>query len=104
MRKAVIVVAGGSGKRMGSELPKQFLSVNEKPILMHTLSNLYSFDNDMVIVERCDTAKNGDIIVAMTEENEVTLKRYFKEKGHFRLQPENDYMEPIILDCQNLSH
>ena len=34
----------------------------------------------------------------MTEENEVTLKRYFKEKGHFRLQPENDYMEPIILD------
>lgn len=50
MRKAVIVVAGGSGKRMGSELPKQFLSVNEKPILMHTLSNLYSFDNDMVIV------------------------------------------------------
>ena len=48
MRKAVIVVAGGSGKRMGSELPKQFLSINEKPILMHTLSNLYSFDNDYV--------------------------------------------------------
>ena len=34
----------------------------------------------------------------MNDENEVTLKRFYKEKNHFRLQPENDYMEPIILD------
>lgn len=80
-----------------------YLVPKKKEVFVLTVSgnsmiNAGIFDNDMVIVERCDTAKNGDIVVAMTEENEVTLKRYFKEKGHFRLQPENDYMEPIILD------
>ncbi len=55
-------------------------------------------DNDIVIVERKNTAKNGDIVVAMTEENEVTLKTFYKEKEHFRLQPENSSMEPIILN------
>lgn len=55
------------------------------------------FDQDIVIVERKKTANNGDIVVAMTEENEVTLKRYFKEEDHIRLQPENDTMAPIIL-------
>ena len=43
------------------------------------------------------TAKNGDIVVAMTDENEVTLKTFYKEKDYFRLQPENDFMNPIIL-------
>ena len=42
MKRAVIVVAGGSGKRMGCDMPKQFLPVGGKPILMHTLNNLYS--------------------------------------------------------------
>ena len=55
------------------------------------------YDNDIVIVERCKTAKNGDIIVAMDEENQVTIKRYFKESDYIRLQPENDYMIPIIV-------
>ena len=50
MKRAVIVVAGGSGKRMGGDMPKQFLPVGGKPILMHTLNNLYSFDKDMLIV------------------------------------------------------
>ena len=54
------------------------------------------FDNDYVIVKRCQTAKNGDIVVAMTDENEVTLKTFYKEKDHIRLQPENDTMEPLI--------
>ena len=54
--------------------------------------------NDIVIVERCENAKNGDMVVAMNDNNEVTLKTFYKENGHFRLQPENDYMEPIILD------
>ena len=54
--------------------------------------------NDIVIVERCETARNGDMVVAMNDENEVTLKTYYKENGHFRLQPENDTMAPIILD------
>ncbi len=54
-------------------------------------------DNDIVIVERVNTAKNGDIVVAMNDENEVTLKTFYKEKNYFRLQPENDFMAPIIL-------
>ena len=56
------------------------------------------FDGDVVIVQKQNTARNGDIVVAMTSENEVTLKTYYKEKDHFRLQPENDTMAPIILD------
>lgn len=55
-------------------------------------------DNDIVIVQRQQVANNGDIIVAMTEDNEVTLKTFYKEDGYFRLQPENDTMAPIILD------
>ena len=43
------------------------------------------------------TAKNGDIVVAMTEQNEATIKTFYKEKDHIRLQPENDTMDPIIL-------
>ena len=42
-------------------------------------------------------ANNGETVVAMNEENEVTVKTYYKEDGYFRLQPENDFMEPIIL-------
>ncbi|MFB7155464.1 MULTISPECIES: transcriptional repressor LexA [unclassified Lysinibacillus] len=55
-------------------------------------------DGDLVIVKQKATADNGDIVVAMTEENEATVKRFFKEKSHFRLQPENATMEPIIVD------
>lgn len=54
-------------------------------------------DGDIIIVERCNTAKNGEKVVAMTDENEVTLKTFYKEDGYFRLQPENDFMLPIIL-------
>ncbi|CAM3454229.1 MULTISPECIES: transcriptional repressor LexA [Brevibacillus] len=55
-------------------------------------------DGDYVIVRQQSVANNGDIVVAMTEEDEATVKRFFKEKNHFRLQPENSTMEPIILD------
>ena len=55
-------------------------------------------DDDIVIVKKQKEANNGDIIVAMTDENEVTLKRFYKEKNHIRLQPENDALEPIILN------
>ena len=64
----------------------------------NSMINAGIFDGDIVIVQRQNSAKNGDIIVAMTSKNEVTLKTYYKEKGHFRLQPENDTMDPIILD------
>ena len=54
------------------------------------------FNNDYVIVKRQQNAKNGDIVVAMTDENEVTLKTFYKESDHIRLQPENDTMAPLI--------
>ncbi|MEH7126462.1 transcriptional repressor LexA [Bacillus sp. JJ1532] len=54
-------------------------------------------DGDYVIVRQQQTANNGDIIVAMTEDDEATVKRFFKEKDYIRLQPENSTMEPIIL-------
>ena len=61
------------------------------------------FDGDYVIVQKQKVARNGEIVVAMTEENEVTLKTFYKEKDHIRLQPENDTMAPIILNnCQIL--
>ena len=63
-----------------------------------SMINAGIFDDDIVIIERTSSAKNGDIVVAMNDDNEVTIKRFFKENNHFRLQPENDYMEPIILD------
>ncbi|MFD2628477.1 transcriptional repressor LexA [Oceanobacillus kapialis] len=55
-------------------------------------------DGDMVIVKQQNTAQNSDIVVAMTDENEATVKRFFKEKDHIRLQPENATMDPLIYD------
>lgn len=63
-----------------------------------SMINAGIYDGDIVIVERCNTARNGEKVVAMTEDNEVTLKTFYKEDGYFRLQPENDFMLPIILN------
>ena len=63
-----------------------------------SMINAGIYDGDIVIVERCNVAKNGEIVVAMTDENEVTLKTFYKEENYFRLQPENDTMLPIILN------
>ena len=62
-----------------------------------SMINAGIYDRDIVIVERCKNASNGDIVVAMDEENQVTIKRFFRENDYIRLQPENDYMLPIIL-------
>lgn len=57
-------------------------------------------DGDMAIIEKSSTAENGEIVVALIE-NEATLKRFYKEKDYIRLQPENSSMQPIIVrDCQ----
>ncbi len=56
------------------------------------------YDGDIIIVQRQGVARNGEIVVAMTSDGEVTLKTFYKEKDHIRLQPENDTMSPIILD------
>ena len=62
-----------------------------------SMINAHILDGDIVIVEQCPTAQNGDIVVALVGE-EATVKRFYKEDGHFRLQPENDKFEPIIVD------
>ncbi|TLS50148.1 transcriptional repressor LexA [Paenibacillus antri] len=53
------------------------------------------FDGDYVIVRQQQTASNGDIVVAMTEDDEATVKTFYKERDHIRLQPENPTMEPL---------
>ena len=59
-------------------------------------------DGDLAIIEKTDSANNGDIVVALID-NEATLKRFFKESSYIRLQPENKSMKPIILeDCKVL--
>lgn len=63
-----------------------------------SMINVGILNGDRIIIKKQNTAENGQIIVAMTDDNEVTVKRFYKESGHFRLQPENDEMEPIILN------
>ncbi len=62
-----------------------------------SMINVGIYDGDILIVERKNTARNGETVVAMNENNEATVKTFYKEDGYFRLQPENDTMEPIIL-------
>ena len=56
-------------------------------------------DGDLILVQQTETADNGDIVVAMIDgfESEATVKRFYKESGHIRLQPENSTMSPIIV-------
>ncbi len=91
------------------EVPNEYFSLpaylipNNKDVFTllvdgESMINAGILDGDIVIVERKNTANNGEIVVAMTDEGEVTLKTFYKEKDHFRLQPENDTMEPFIMD------
>ena len=82
-------------------LPIELVS-DKKEVFTLTVSgesmiNVGIYDGDILIVERQSTAKNGDTVVAMNSDNEATVKTFYKEDGYFRLQPENDTMEPIIL-------
>lgn len=63
-----------------------------------SMINAGILNGDIVIVERRCYAENGEIVVALVDGEDATVKTFYKEKGHFRLQPENDTMEPIILD------
>ncbi|EPH95508.1 repressor LexA [Enterococcus faecalis 13-SD-W-01] len=63
-----------------------------------SMINAGILDGDHVIVRKQESANNGDIVIAMTAEDEATCKRFYKEEDHFRLQPENDLLDPIILD------
>ncbi|WP_270330640.1 transcriptional repressor LexA [Lapidilactobacillus dextrinicus] len=78
------------------------LNVDDNNLFMLTIRgesmiNAGILNGDQVIVRQQRDAKNGDIVIAMTDQDEATCKRFFKEDGHIRLQPENDTMAPIIL-------
>ena len=62
-----------------------------------SMINVGIFNGDSIFVTACNTASNGDTVVALVDDS-ATVKTYYKEDGHYRLQPENDNMEPIILD------
>ena len=78
--------------RVSRDKPLFALRVRGESMLWAGIHN-----GDIVIAEKTPYANNGEIVVACTDENEVTLKRFYKEKDHIRLQPENDFLDPIIL-------
>lgn len=63
----------------------------------NSMINAGIYDGDQLIVERCSTAYDGEIVVALVDDS-ATVKRFYKEDGYYRLQPENDEMDPIIVD------
>ncbi|MCI9534855.1 MAG: transcriptional repressor LexA [Lachnospiraceae bacterium] len=67
----------------------------------NSMINAGIFEGDRVIVEQTPTAENGDIVVALIDDS-ATVKRFYKEGDHYRLQPENDTMEPIIVSNLNV--
>ncbi|PTE42081.1 repressor LexA [Staphylococcus equorum] len=84
-------------------LPEHFTSTHNSDIFIlnvvgDSMVEAGILDGDKVIVRSQTIAENGDIIVAMTEENEATVKRFYKEKTRYRLQPENSTMDPIYLE------
>ncbi|MCH5274231.1 MAG: transcriptional repressor LexA [Lachnospiraceae bacterium] len=67
-----------------------------------SMINVGIFSGDQIFVQKCETANNGDTVVALVDDS-ATVKTFYKENGHIRLQPENDTMDPIIVDdCQIL--
>ena len=62
-----------------------------------SMINVGIYDGDHIIEHKQNTARNGDLVVALVDDS-ATVKTFYKEKGHFRLQPENDTMEPIIVN------
>lgn len=84
-------------------LPEHFTSTHNSDIFIlnvvgDSMIEAGILNSDKVIVRSQSIAENGDIIVAMTEDEEATVKRFFKEKTRYRLQPENSTMDPIYLD------
>lgn len=86
-------------------VPTEFMP-NEQCFMLkvqgESMINAGIFDGDTIIVEQCQTACNGDMVVALVEDS-ATVKTFYREADHIRLQPENDTMDPIIVsDCQIL--
>lgn len=88
-------------------VPPEYLHNSNQQTFMlrvkgESMINVGIYDGDLVIVEQKNTASDGEIIVALIEDS-ATVKTFYKENGYIRLQPENDTMDPIIVnDCQIL--
>ena len=84
-------------------IPTEFMPNAESFMLKvkgESMINAGIFDGDHILVEKCDNVHNGDIVVALIDDS-ATVKTFYKEDGHIRLQPENDTMDPIIVpDCK----
>lgn len=63
-----------------------------------SMINAAILDGDMVVIEQTPYAENGDIVCSLVDNESATIKTFYKEDGHYRLQPENDTMDPIIVD------
>lgn len=83
------------------DLPSYLVPSNSQVFTLNvkgdSMINIGVHDGDTAIIEKTANVRNGDHVVAMTPDFEVTLKTFYKEQDHFRLQPENDNMDPIIL-------
>ena len=86
-------------------IPSEFMPNTQTFMLRvkgDSMINIGINSGDLVLVEQGNDARNGDVVVALVEDS-ATVKTFYKEKGHVRLQPENDSMDPIIVpDCQIL--
>ena len=86
-------------------IPMEFMPNNDVFMLEvkgESMINVGIFEGDWIVVEKKNTARNGEIIVALVDDS-ATVKTFYKEDGHIRLQPENDSMDPIIVpDCKIL--
>jgi len=81
-------------------IPAEYMPNEETFMLIvkgDSMINMGIYDGDKIIVKKQNVAKNNDVVVALVGDS-ATVKRFYKENGHYRLQPENDYMEPIIVD------
>ncbi len=80
-------------------IPMEFMPNNDTFMLTvkgESMVNVGIYDGDYVLVESRSTASNGEIVVALVEDS-ATVKTFYKEDGYYRLQPENDFMDPIIV-------
>lgn len=81
-------------------IPSEYLPAGREVFILRvkgeSMINAGIFNGDQVIVQQMNIAENGDIVVALLDDS-ATVKRFYRENGHYRLQPENDTMEPIIV-------
>lgn len=87
-------------------IPSEYVPTGEPSFVLKvkgdSMINVGIYSGDQIFVQQCSTAKNGDTVVALIEDS-ATVKTFYKEDGHIRLQPENDTMDPIIVDdCEIL--